>query len=59
MKEISAWTVKTKTGRIYPSWIFETREEAEDFLHEIDEMFRPQAYYVVPVSLIYEQIVKT
>ena len=48
---ITAWTVKARTGRIYPSWIFETEEEASDFCSELNERCRPQTHYVFKVSI--------
>lgn len=57
MKEITAWTVKTRTGRVYPSWIFESEDEAWDFCAKLNENCRPQKHYVVSIALIYEPII--
>lgn len=45
------WTVKTKTGRIFQPWIFETEEEARRFLPEIEELFSSQKWFVVPLEI--------
>lgn len=50
MKTI-AWTVKTRTGKLIPSWIFETEEEAKDFCSELNEKYRPHKNYVFPVLI--------
>lgn len=33
----TAYCVKTPKGKIYPTWIFDNKEEAEDFARDINE----------------------
>lgn len=47
MKQTTAWTVKTKTGIITPSWIFDNREDAEEFKEKLEDY--THKYFVVPV----------
>ncbi len=47
---MEAFTVKTRTGMIVPSWIFATQEEAQEFCDEISEKLTPHKYYVVKVE---------
>ena len=51
MKKIIAWTVKTRTGIIIPSWIFDNEPDAIEFCAEISERCRPQKHYVVKVEI--------
>ena len=51
MKTITAWTVKTRTGIIIPSWIFDSKEEAEEHLESIKELFRTHKHYVFEVEI--------
>ena len=51
MKKEIAYTVKTRTGRIFPSWIFETKEEAQEFCDELNEKCHPQRNIVAKVEI--------
>lgn len=51
MKEIVAWTVKTRTGIIVPQWMFDNEQDALDFREEISEKLTPHKYYVAKVKI--------
>lgn len=51
MTKTVGYTVKTRTGIIIPSWIFETQEEAQEFCNEISERMRPHKHYVFKVEI--------
>jgi hypothetical protein len=49
--KITAWAVKTPKGKIYPTWIFDNKEDAEQFAEEINERFRPPNHKAVECEI--------
>ena len=47
----TGWAVKTKHGKIFPTWIFDNREEAQDFAEKLNEWNHPKSYAPVEVEI--------
>lgn len=48
---MNAFAVKTPKGKIYPTWIFDNEEEAQDFAEKLNEGMHPHNFAVFPVKI--------